>query len=232
MPPTENPRRAAAAVLLSPPGNPAALPEVREFLDREIELHDWRFGESDLPSVHDIVREYRDEVPQRILPMLDRDRHDAMLIACTGMSYGHTPDEDGAYWRQLEERSGVPVATATRAVEELWRRCGYDAMILVSPYDDRATSEAEEYWARAGLPVRRTVRVRGGHPYVVTADDLKRSLEQAEFESGVPILLSGTGMRTKNLLPWVASLHDAPVWSVNRASAEWIETAIQGGRGA
>lgn len=219
-------------MLLSPPGNPAAFPEVREFLGPTADLLDWRFRESPLTSVHDIVRAYRDEVPAEILGRLDAARHDAMLIACTGMSYGHTPDEDRGYWNRLEELSGLPVATATRAVEELWRDRGYDAMILVSPYDDRATEEAEAYWGRAGLPVRQTIRVRGGHPYVVTTEDLERALAQVRFLSGVPILLSGTGMRTKESLPWVAGLHDAAVWSVNQISAEWIQKTTQGRRGA
>ena len=229
---TENSGRDAAAVLLSPPGNPAAFPEVREFLDESVGLIDWRFKDSSLPSVHDIVRSYRDEVPDEILSGLDPRQHDAMLIACTGMSYGHEPEADRAYWRELEDRSGVRVATATRAVEELWRERGYDSMILVSPYDDRATAEAEEYWGRAGLPVRQIIRVRGGHPYVVTTEDLERAIREASFEAGVPVLLSGTGMRTKDSLPWVESLHDAPVWSVNRASAEWITKTTEEGKNA
>lgn len=220
---TEHAGSRLPAVVLSPPGNPAAFPESQEFLDPSVPLADWRFAESSLPSVHDMVRAYRDEIPAEILPRLDPARHSALLIACTGMSYGDSPREDAAYWRMLQDASGVPVATATRAVEEHWREQGYGEMILVSPYDDRATGEAEQCWERAGLPVRQTVRVSGGHPYRVTAADLKRAVSQARLEPGLPILLSGTGMRTKQLLPWVASLHDAPVWSVNQIGAAWIQ---------
>ena len=221
------PREERAAVLLSPPGNPAAYPEVQEFWGADHPLRDWRFRESSLPSVHEIVRAYRDEVPAEFLPRLRPELHSALLIACTGMSYGKPPGEDRAYWQDLENRSGVPVATATRAVAELWQARGYDDMILVSPYDDRATAEAEAYWTAAGTPVRQVVRVQGGHPYRVTAADLRRAIAEAALAPGVPVLLSGTGMRTQDLLPWVAAQHDAPVWSVNQASAEWMRKEAQ-----
>lgn len=213
-------------ILLSPPGNPAAFPEVAEFLGTSAALVDWRFRDSALSNVHDIVRSYRDEVPAEFVSEIRTSEHAALLIACTGMSYGLPPAADHEYWQDLEARSGVPVATATRAVEDLWRGEGYDSMILVSPYDDRATHEAERYWATAGLPVRQTLRVQGGHPYVVTSTDLERALSEAQLTPGVPVLLSGTGMRTKEMLGWIEARHDAPVWSVNQASAVWIHRAV------
>lgn len=211
------------AIVLSPPGNPAAFPEVRDFTNSTLEIVDWRFQESALESVHDMVEGYRNEVPEEILHRVDSEKFDALLIACTGMSYRYTPAEDRDYWKNLEELSGIKVATATRTVEELWKENHYDSMILVSPYDDIATLQAEEYWTQMGFRVRQVVRVDSEHPYEVSEKDIERALDHAQLTTGIPILFSGTGMPTKKSLDWVRTLHDAPVYSVNLAGARWLQ---------
>lgn len=211
------------AIVLSPPGNPAAFPEVRDFVNSALEIFDWRFEESHLDSVHDIVADYRYEVPNQVLNHVDSERFDALLIACTGMSYQYTPAEDRKYWEKLEELSGIQVATATRTVEELWKENHHDSMILVSPYDDKATFQAEEYWTQMGFRVRQVLRVESEHPYQVSEKDIEQAVGHTRLESGVPILFSGTGMLTKDSLIWARQLHDAPVYSVNLAGAQWLQ---------
>ncbi len=157
----------------------------------------------------------------------------ALVFACTGASYFAGPAEEDALVASMENRLGIPVITAARAVRDAFQAVGAEAIGLVSPYPDDLTEAAVTYWTARGFRVAAISRgaMEGGafHPiYAMSAAGAAAALATLPPAGYGAVALLGTGMPTLKPILDTPLHHGAPVTSCMHALAWRTIRALEG----
>lgn len=215
--------------LIVPPANPTVVREFRHMLtglELRIAL---------LPVIDGTLRErlsgYADRVTEAARALRSEELA-AMVMACTGCSYGLGVGGDRQLGEAAARFADVPVITAAGAVARVLGRLDIDSLTLVSPYPQWLTDQATEFWTRAGMAVRAIVPIPGtGRIYDLTSDEVLAVVDSVlahqRTEPGHAVLVTGTGAPSIEALDLRA--HDAPVpiLSSNLAGA-WNALDVMG----
>ncbi|WP_433499953.1 maleate cis-trans isomerase family protein [Sphaerimonospora sp. CA-214678] len=215
--------------LIVPPANPTVEREFRHMLTG-LELR-----VALLPVIDGTLRERLNGYADRVAEPAGELRSEelaAVVMACTGCSYGLGADGDRRLGEAAARSADVPVITAAGAVARVLDRLDIDSLTLVSPYPQWLTDQASEFWTRAGAAVRAVVPIPGtGEIYDLTSDEVLTALDSVlsrrSAEPGHAVLVTGTGAPTVEALDLRA--HDAPVpiLSSNLAGA-WNALDVMG----
>jgi maleate isomerase len=214
--------------VIVPPENPTVEPELAGLIGSGTALHVARLPLTPGAGLRGRLEGYRAGL-DRTLDQFGELRLSAMLIACTGAFYPLGPAEDERLCRQLSDRHGLPVQTATRAILEALQRLEARRIVIVSPYPSWLTEAARGYWTAAGLDVTRTVEFAGGRSiYSIGAGDVLAGLRDvvAAGDDVDAILVSGTGVPTVAAIQALAAPVAPALLSSNLCGGRWLmETA-------
>ncbi len=156
---------------------------------------------------------------------------DVIAFACTGSAYLVGAAREHALVELEQERRGVPVISATAAIDSALRHIGARRIALYAPYPDWLVEAATAYWSARGYQVARRGRVRTQSAdtrsiYALGSADARRMLA-AEAPAGVDaVVLSGTGMPTLPLVLDHPEFDAAPVLSSNWCLAGSVADAL------
>lgn len=145
---------------------------------------------------------------------------DVIAFACTGSAYLVGAEREHALIELERERRGVPVLSATAAIDTALRRAGARRIALFAPYPDWLIDAAREYWSARGYEVTQHVRVRTRDAdtrsiYALGSADARRALADRAPAGADAVLLSGAGMPTLAVVLDHPGGADAPVLSSN-----------------
>ena len=148
----------------------------------------------------------------------------ALAFACTGASYYAGVAEEDALVAAMEDRLGIPVITAARAVCDAFRAVGAERIGLVSPYPEDLTQAAITYWQARGFAVAAVSRgaMADGsfHPiYAMSAAGAAAALAALPAGQVQAVAMLGTGMPTLGPIRGQPFVGDAPVTSCMHALA-------------
>lgn len=163
----------------------------------------------------------------------------AVLLACTGCSYGLGVGGDRELAAVARHAAGTAALTAAGALVTVLGRLGVATLSLVSPYPEPLTEQAAAFWRQAGLRVDAVVPIPGtGQIYDVAPTDVLAAVDAlladqrgAGDDPSHAILISGTGAQTLDVLDLRAPTIASPVVSSNLAGA-WNLLDVLGERRA
>ena len=202
---------------LVPPANPTVEIEYPALLPVDVALHTMR-----LPvlqgTLDDRNRGYVESFPEMIKGF-GALKLDAIAIALTGSQYRLSPKGDRDLCNRLSDQAGIPVETGTIAIDRMLKALGVDTVSLMSPYPNIQTQLAVAYWKEAGYGVHSVSQFEDDLvAYRVTPEEIGRALKRMDVAPGGAIILSGTGMRTIDMLATTAAEIPAPVLASNICS--------------
>ncbi|MBN9045953.1 MAG: hypothetical protein J0H18_09830 [Rhizobiales bacterium] len=208
---------------LVPPANPTVEIEYPVLLPADVALHTMRLPV--LPgSLDDRNRGYVDSFPQMIKGFGSL-KLDAIAIALTGSQYRLSPKGDRELCDRLSDQAGIPVETGTIAIDKALKKLGIDTVSLMSPYPNYQTELAVRYWTDAGYRVHSVSQFEDKLvAYHVTPAEIGNALKRMDAAPDGAIILSGTGMRTIDMMAATAHEIAVPVLASNICSV-WSLTA-------
>lgn len=211
---------------LVPPANPTVEIEYPVLLPADVALHTMRLpvlpGDLDARN-----RGYVESFPEMIKGFGSL-KLDAIAIALTGSQYRLAPQGDRDLCKRLSDQAGVPVETATIAIDKALKKLGIDTVSLMSPYPNQQTELAVRYWTDAGYRVHSVSQFEDRLvAYQVTPAQIGDALKRMDTAPDGAIILSGTGMRTIDMLAATAREIAVPVLASNICSI-WSLTASWG----
>ena len=216
------PRRRIGLVV--PPENPTAEPELADVLGTEVELFTTRFPVTPGLPLRAMLQTYNRVLPQT-LESFGRLPLDGAVIACTGSHYLLGTQGDRAVCDALSRRFGFPVISATQVLLAALAELEVRRVVLVSPYEPWLSDASRQFWQSSGIEVEQIVPVSDGSydPYRVTEQQILTALAGAGLrDADVPLLFTGTGMRTLGVLRMLrAQRPGRVVLSSNLACARW-----------
>jgi maleate isomerase len=219
-------RPPAWAGVLVPPSNPSVEPELARCLDGKVSLYASRFavmpGTTLLERNRRYLEQYRDSVKSFGELALR-----GIAIGLTGPSYRLMPDGDRALVRELSAHAGVPVITASAAIDDALTALRARRICVVSPYPQWLTDESVAYWRGTEREVAQVVKISEAfRAYELTNAEIGSALASVDTNAVDAIVMSGTGMLT---LPAIlAARMGTPILSSNLCCAWWLlKTARQ-----
>jgi maleate cis-trans isomerase len=161
----------------------------------------------------------------------------ALALAVTGASYYTGAAEEDEAVARLEDRLGVPVVTAARAVRDSLLALGARRIGLVSPYPPDVTAASAAYWTARGFAVARiaetTPPAGAFHPiYALGSDAAVAALDSLDAAGLDAVVMLGTGMPTLRAILARPALGAAPVTSSMLSLAWRVAEALARGRTA
>jgi maleate isomerase len=215
-------RPAAWAGVLVPPSNPSVEPEMARCLDGRVTLYSSRFpvmpGTTLEQRNRRYVEHYRDSVKSFGELALR-----GIAIGLTGPSYRLMPGGDRALARELTAHAGVPVATASAAIDDALTALHARRICLVSPYPQWLTDESVAYWRETEREVVQVVKISETfRAYTLTHAEIGSALASADTNAVDAIVMSGTGMLTLPAIVDARARIDKPVLSSNLCCAWWL----------
>jgi maleate cis-trans isomerase len=161
----------------------------------------------------------------------------ALALAVTGASYYTGVEEEDAAVARIEDRLGVPVVTAARAVRDSLLALSARRIGLVSPYPPDVTAASAAYWAARGFEVARIAETRAPdgafHPiYALGSDAAVAALDSLDATGLDAVVMLGTGMPVLRPILARPALGAAPV-TLSMLSLAWrVVEALARGRTA
>jgi len=157
---------------------------------------------------------------------------DLVAFACTGPSYLVGAEREAALLELEQERRGVPVISATGAIDEQLRALGARRLALIAPYPDWLGDAARAYWESRGYAIVHQARVATASAdtrsiYQLGSRDARRTLAAEAPRDVDAVLLSGTGMPTLALILDHPEYDAAPVLSSNWCLVGAILTRLE-----
>lgn len=209
-----------------PPANPTVEIEYPVLLPADVALHTMRLPV--LPGdLDDRNRGYVDSFPEMIKGFGSL-KLDAIAIALTGSQYRLSPTGDRELCDRLSDKAGIPVETGTIAIDKALKRLGVNTVSLMSPYPNHQTQLACRYWEDAGYGVHSVSQFEDKLvAYHVTPEEIGNALKRLDAAADGAIILSGTGMRTIDMLAATGREIAVPVLASNICSI-WSLTANWG----
>lgn len=215
-------RPAAWAGIVVPPANPTVEPELARCVDGALTLFTARFPVQPDTTLEERNRRYLDYYRDAISAFGSLDLR-AIVMALTGPSYRLLPQGDRALARELSERAGKPVITASAAIAEAIRAVGAKRLCLLSPYPQWLTDEAAAYWRADGHEVTQVVKISETfRAYELSEDEVTQALREVDVAKVDAVVMSGTGMLT---LPSIVAARTSlriPLLSSNLCCAWWL----------
>ncbi len=223
-------RPAAWAGVVVPPANPTVEPELARCVDGALTLYTARFPVMPDTTLEERNRRYLDHYREATGAFGSLALR-ALVMALTGPSYRLLPDGDRALARNLTERAGIPVTTASAAIADAITAVGARRLCLLSPYPQWLTDEAAAYWRAAGHDVVQVVKISETfRAYELSEGEVSTALRQVDTGAVDAVVMSGTGMLTlPSIVAARAAIH-IPLLSSNLCCAWWL-LAQSGQRG-
>lgn len=130
-----------------------------------------------------------------------------VIIACTGSSYPLGYAGDARWTSELSTRLGVPVVTATGAVQKALVEIKASTLRLISPYPEQLTEQCVQFWSSLGYHVTLEPTLdRTQMIYDVSAESVRNALDRSLSlcEVSETVLIAGTGVSTLKPLDQIA----------------------------
>jgi maleate isomerase len=202
---------------LVPPANPTVEIEYPALLPADVAFHAMRLPV--LPGDLDARNKGYVESYPEMVKGFGSLKLDAIAIALTGSQYRLTPKGDIDLCNRLSDQAGIRVETATIAIDRALKLLGIEAVSLMSPYPNYQTQLAIAYWQEAGYRVHSVSQFEDDLvAYRVTPDEIAGALKKIDADPNGAIILSGTGMRTLDMLSANAAQIGVPVLASNICS--------------
>lgn len=154
-----------------------------------------------------------------------------ILYACTSGSFVDGPGSEDAVATEIEDLTGVPALTTSRAVLRALAHLGARSVYLVTPYPDAINRAEIAFLEGAGMSVVGcdahvcdTARPIGAVDSLETRDLVLANLDRARAADAV--FLSCTNLLTYDIIPELEHILDRPVVSSNLCSLWGALTAI------
>jgi maleate isomerase len=152
----------------------------------------------------------------------------AVLVACTGSSYVLGPDRDDAMYAQVSADLGHEIRGICRCIRDRLADLSARSVLLVSPYEPWLTQLSVQYWQAAGIEVAQTYCVGDGrHPYLIGEEEISAALADLQERANVPVLVTGTGVRTLRAVRCAQELMTVPVLSSMRCGLDWLHSVVR-----
>lgn len=205
-----------------PPANPTVEPELARCLDGVLTLFTARFPVMPDTTLEQRNRRYLEHYRDGIGAFGSLGLR-ALVMALTGPSYRLLPDGDRALARELSQRAGRPVITASIAIAEAAAATGARRLCLLSPYPQWLTDEAAAYWRAAGHDVAQVVKISETfRAYELSEDEVSTALRQVDAGAVDAVVMSGTGMLTLPSIVAARATMPIPLLSSNLCCAWWL----------
>jgi len=215
-------RPPAWAGVVVPPANPTVEPELARCVDGALTLFTARFPVMPDTTLEQRNRRYLDHYRESVAAFGSLKLR-ALVMALTGPSYRLLPEGDRTLARDLTERAGVPVTTASNAIAEAIAAVGARRLCLLSPYPQWLTDEAAAYWRAAGHDVVQIVKISETfRAYELSEDEVSTALRQVDTSAVDAVVMSGTGMLTLPSIVAARATVRIPLLSSNVCSAWWL----------
>jgi maleate isomerase len=215
-------RPAAWAGVLVPPSNPSVEPELARCVDGSIALYASRFAVMPGTTLEQRNRRYL-ELYRDAVKSFGELALRAIAIGLTGPSYRLMPSGDRAFVRELTAHAGVPVITASAAIDDALTALRVRRICLVSPYPQWLTDESVAYWRDTKREVVQVVKISETfRAYALTHAEIVSALASVDTNAVDAIVLSGTGMLTLPAIVEARARIAAPILSSNLCCAWWL----------
>jgi maleate isomerase len=213
--PVRSPLRIGIA---TPQANPTAEPEIASLFPAGVHLLATRCvsaGDS-----RERLLNYFERLPEW-LDSFGGLRLAAFGFACTASSYLLEAGREENACKELTERYGYPVITATAAIEAVLRLDGVTRLAVASPYPNWIHELSVAYWRGRGFEIvaeSSAVPEMGDTKAIYDLDPRpveKRFLDGLREHSAERVLLTGSGLPSLNMLPRLSQALGVPVVSSN-----------------
>ncbi|MFO1312501.1 MAG: hypothetical protein U1F41_10620 [Burkholderiales bacterium] len=214
----------AWAGVLVPPSNPSVEPELARCLDGRMTLYASRFPVMPGTTLEQRNRRYLDLYPDSVKTFGELALR-GIAIGLTGPSYRLRPEGDRALVRELSGHAGVPVITASAAIDDALTALHARRICLVSPYPQWLTDESVAYWKATEREVAQVVKISETfRAYALSHAEIGSALASVDTHAVDAIVMSGTGMLTLpailDALPRRAA--PVPILTSNLCCAWWL----------
>ncbi len=213
----------AWAGVLVPPSNPSVEPELARCLDGKMTLYASRFPVMPGTTLEERNRRYLDLYRDSVKTFGELALR-GIAIGLTGPSYRLKPEGDRALVRELSAHAGVPVITASAAIDDALAALRARRICLVSPYPQWLTDESVAYWRATEREVVQVVKISETfRAYALTHAEVGSALASVDTNAVDAIVMSGTGMLTlPAVLDAVRGVGGAPILTSNLCCAWWL----------
>jgi maleate isomerase len=210
------------AGLLVPPSNPSVEPEVARCLDGSMTAYASRFAVMPGTTLEQRNRRYLELYRDGVKSFGELALR-AVAIGLTGPSYRLMPAGDRALVRELTAHAGVPVVTASAAIDDALTALRARRICLVSPYPQWLTDESVAYWRGTEREVVKVVRISDTfRAYALTHAEIGSALASVDTNAVDAIVMSGTGMLTLPAIVDARARLAKPILSSNLCCAWWL----------
>jgi maleate isomerase len=212
----------AWAGVLVPPSNPSVEPELARCVDGNIALYASRFAVMHGTTLEQRNRRYLELYRNGVVSFGDLTLR-AIAIGLTGPSYRLMPSGDRALVRELTAHAGVPVITASAAIDDALTALRARRICLVSPYPQWLTDESIAYWRGTEREVVQVVKISETfRAYELTEAEIAGALASVDANAVDAIVMSGTGMLTLPAILECRTRIATPILSSNLCCAWWL----------
>ena len=219
---TGNVRPDAWAGVLVPPSNPSVEPELARCIEGSMTVYASRFAVMPGTTLEQRNRRYLELYRDSVKSFGDLALR-AIAIGLTGPSYRLLPHGDRALVRELGDHAGVPVITASAAIDDALTALRARRICLVSPYPQWLTDASVAYWRDTEREVVQVVKISETfRAYALTNAEIGSALASVDANAVDAIVMSGTGMLT---LPAILEAREriaVPILSSNLCCAWWL----------